>query len=152
MKLYLIRHAEAKSNEEDPLRPLSDEGKITIQKVSGYIAQLNIPISEVIHSDKLRAKETAEIFANSIGIPDKTKEHKGLAPNNDVIPIANYLMNKKNDIAIVSHLPFLDKLASLLLCGKKDMNIINFRMGEVVCLNKENNNWSVEWIITPEII
>lgn len=152
MKLYLMRHGQATSKEEDSMRPLSTEGRKTIQKVSEYVAKFNISISEIAHSNKLRAKETAEIFANSLGLGVKTKEYGGLAPNDDVVSIKNSLRNKKEDMAIVSHLPFLDKLASLLLCGVMDMNIINFRMGEIVCLNGKDNNWTVEWVILPEII
>ena len=153
MKIYLIQHAEAKSKEVDPQRPLSDLGKENIRRISEYAAKMNLPMSEIWHSDKLRAKETAGILAGSLGIPSKLKECQGLAPNDNVMNIIDQLMDKMDNIAIVGHLPFLSKLASLVLCGSEEANLINFKMGGIVCLNKEDiQNWTLDWMIIPEIV
>ena len=153
MKIYLIQHAEAKSKEEDPQRPLSDLGKENIRRISEYAAKMNLPMSEIWHSDKLRAKETAGILASSLGISSKLKECQGLAPNDNVMNIIDQLMDKMDNIAIVGHLPFLSKLASLVLCGSEEANLINFKMGGIVCLNKEDiQNWTLDWMIIPEIV
>ena len=57
------------------------------------------------------------------------------------------------DIMLVGHLPHLSRLSSLILTGDKDRNVIDFKMGGVVCLKKsEDGKWSVEWMITPEEI
>ena len=149
MKVYLIRHGHAKSSEEDPKRPLSDFGLVKIKKMSISALKMGLNVKEIWHSKKLRAKETATILADSFIIAIELKELKGLAPNDDVRPMANQLMERDEDIAIVGHLPFLNKLASLLLCGSEDVNIINFNPGMIICLNKEAaNNWSIEWGIT----
>jgi phosphohistidine phosphatase len=55
MDLYLVQHAEAKSEQEDPLRPLSAKGRDDITRVAAYLAQLNIPVTKIFHSTKLRA-------------------------------------------------------------------------------------------------
>ena len=153
MKLYLIRHTQPKNAEEDPLRPLSDEGRETMKRVSEYAARLDLPLSEIWHSRKLRAKETAAILAESLGITHKMKECDGLSPNDEVIPVRNQLREEKENIAIVGHLPFLLKLASLLLCGSEEAALINFKMGSMVCLDRDNDGyWAMDWMITPDII
>jgi phosphohistidine phosphatase len=54
------------------------------------------------------------------------------------------------DTVLVGHLPHLGSLASLLLCGDKEKNVIDFKMGGVVCLKRLNDGkWSVEWMIVP---
>jgi len=54
---------------------------------------------------------------------------------------------------LVGHLPHLKKLASLLLTGRDDLEIVKFRYGGVVCLERrENGLWSILWIIRPDIL
>ncbi|MCK4450112.1 MAG: hypothetical protein KAX26_05930 [Anaerolineae bacterium] len=38
---------------------------------------------------------------------------------------------------LVGHLPFLDRLASLLVTGDADHSIVRFQMGGIVCLVRE---------------
>lgn len=154
MKLYLIRHAHPKSPEEDPRMPLSDWGQKAMKKVSEYAAaQLNLAIPEIWHSEKLRAKETAAILAESFGIPDKVHEHKGLGPTDNVIPVRNRLMKRTENLAIVGHLPFLSKLTSLLLYGSEDASQISFETGCIVCLSRnEYDSWALDWMMTPDTV
>lgn len=156
MKLYLIRHAQPKSQEEDPRKPLSDFGRETMKRVAGYAAKLDLPISDIWHSDKLRARETAAILAESLGITDRMKECQGLAPNDNVVPVKDRLMEEmeeKDNIAIVGHLPFLAKLASLLLCGSERTDMIDFKAACIVCLSRgEDSTWALDWMIIPQII
>ncbi|MBI5025937.1 MAG: hypothetical protein HZC12_04245 [Nitrospirae bacterium] len=45
------------------------------------------------------------------------------------------------------------RLASLLLCGDKEKNIVDFKMGGIVCIKRfEDGHWSLEWMIIPEVI
>ncbi len=53
---------------------------------------------------------------------------------------------------LVGHLPFLDKLAGLLLAGDPERNVISFTNSGVVCLEKEKYQWSVAWIIVPDLL
>jgi phosphohistidine phosphatase len=54
---------------------------------------------------------------------------------------------------IVGHLPFLEKLASLLVCGEESARVVLFRYGAVVRLDqKEDRSWAVRWILTPEMV
>ena len=152
MKLFLIQHAQAKNKEEDPQRPLTDKGKANIKKVAQHVARTVPEIAELWHSEKLRAQQTAQILAEVLKISDKLKEYPGLTPNDNIVPIKERLMEAKENLAIVGHLPFLDKLASILLCHSQEARIISFTMGGIVCLNRDQeNNWSVEWMITPDV-
>ncbi len=54
---------------------------------------------------------------------------------------------------LVGHLPNLARLASLLLCNDAEKNVISFRMAGIVCLNRdEKGAWSLQWMITPEVV
>ena len=44
------------------------------------------------------------------------------------------------------------KLSGLLLTDNSDKEIIDFKNGCVVCLEKEEGKWSIEWMVTPQIL
>lgn len=157
MFLYLVQHAEAKTEEEDPSRPLSEKGERDIRKVALHLSRLNFKITRILHSRKLRAKQTAEILSEYTRPSESTAESDGLAPLDDPSSWSDRLKyvtaSVTENIALVGHLPHLGKLASLLLCGEPDRNIVSFRMGSVVCLERdEKGNWALQWMITPEVL
>ena len=92
--------------------------------------------------------ETANIFSEIIGPGIPTFFSENLNPNDDVTVLAEQL-NKSDNLMIVGHLPFLSKLTSFLLTGTIDKPIIAFKNSGVVCLEFENNNWVIQWIVVP---
>ncbi|MFH0932757.1 MAG: phosphohistidine phosphatase SixA [Nitrospirota bacterium] len=153
MFLYLVQHGEAKREEEDPLRPLSDKGIEDVQRVASYISRLNVEVKEVFHSGKVRAKQTAELLSDTMRIAKGVSQTDGLAPLDDPELWAERLKGKKESLMLVGHLPHLGKLSSLLLSGDKDKNIIAFKMGGIVCLKRDEvGMWSLQWMITSEIL
>ena len=153
MKLFLVQHAKAASKEIDPERPLSEEGRGDIQKIAAFIKPLNLAVDSLWHSGKTRARQTAEILAGVITIGKEMAAHDGLAPNDDVQAIKESVISAGRDIMIVGHLPFVAKLASLLLTGSESSGTVAFKQGGIVCLNCEDENqWQIEWIITPELL
>ncbi len=153
MLLYLVQHAEAVSKEEDAACSLSEKGIQDIRKVAKHIAGLNIKVSQILHSNKIRAFQTALVLADYIKVEDKISETDGLAPLDDPQIWFERISNINEDIMLVGHLPHLSILSSLILTGDNDKNVIDFKMGGVVCLKKsEDGKWSVEWKITPEEI
>lgn len=153
MKLYLTQHGEAKSEVEDPERSLTPRGEKEVMGVSKAASGLHIMPSKVYHSGKLRAKQTAEIVANELKIPDlNVQSVQGLNPNDDIHPWAERISKEKEDLMFAGHLPFLEKLTSFLLCGNENARLVLFRYGAIVCLDqKEDKGWAVRWILTPEM-
>jgi len=157
MLLYLVQHADSKKEEEDPARPLSEKGAQDIRLMAGYIGKLNLLVSEILHSKKLRARQTAEVLAETLHPAKGVSESDRLAPMDDPLTWQDrlkYMPDSANEnFLLVGHLPHLGKLASLLLCGDAEKNIISFRMAGVVCLQRdEKGDWSVKWMITPDML
>lgn len=153
MKLYLIQHGEAKSEGEDPERSLTPRGEKEVMNVSRIAFALDIRPSKVYHSGKIRAKQTAEIIAGTLRIPDLSVHPvQGLNPNDDIHSWSERISKEKEDLMLVGHLPFLEKLTSFLLCGDENARLVLFRYGAIVCLEeKEKKRWAVRWILTPEM-
>ena len=154
MKLYLVQHAESMRKEEDPSRPLSEKGWQDIRKVSRYAEKhLRIQVAQILQSGKLRAKQTAEVLAEHLHPAKGVVVVDNLDPLADPTPWTTRLAEATEPIMLVGHLPHLSKLAAHLLTGDKRREIVAFRNGGIVCLEKEaNGSWAIQWAITPEII
>jgi len=61
MKVYLVQHGEAKAEVEDTLRPLTDRGRAEVERVAALARKLEIRPSQILHSGKLRAKQTDKL-------------------------------------------------------------------------------------------
>ncbi|NIP24169.1 MAG: phosphohistidine phosphatase SixA [Phycisphaerae bacterium] len=153
MKLYLVQHAKAASKDVDPERSLTQEGRRDIQKVAAFIKSLNLSVDNLWHSTKTRAIQTAEILSEVIKMNKEKIEREGLAPNDEVTAIKDELVAAQQDTMIVSHMPFVSKLASLLLAGREFADTVAFRQGGIVALStSESSQWQIEWMITPELL
>jgi phosphohistidine phosphatase len=152
MLIYLVQHADAKKEEVDPSRSLSEKGVQDIKKTASYASRLNIEVYKIFHSNKLRAKQTAEVLSENLKPAKGVSEIDGLAPLDDPDIWAKRLKDIPDDIILVGHLPHLGKLASLLLSGDAAKNIISFKMAGIVCLKRDDTGaWSLQWMLTPEI-
>lgn len=154
MLIYLVQHGKAKTKEEDPERSLNNEGKKDIEKVAMFLKKINIKVDSIIHSEKLRAKESAEILLKGVNSKKGLKEVHELLPEDNIMPISLFINQEENDLMFVGHLPFMDKLSSLLLTGNEENKVVKFRQGAIICLEKDNelNKFKLKWMIPPEII
>lgn len=152
MKLYLVRHGEAKSKAEDPQRSLTDRGKEDVARVAAYIARSDMKVAQIRHSGKRRAEETAIILGEHLSPAEGVISVLGLAPNDDIHPVVEALNNQTQPVMFVGHLPFLDRLASQLVYGKPSVSVAQFKAGGIVALVREDGAWSISWVISPDQI
>lgn len=153
MLIYLVQHAEAKRQEEDPSRPLSEKGRRDINRVGYYASKLNIRTDKIFHSAKLRAKQTAEVLFEYLAPVKGMSEEDGLYPMDSPDTWAERLKDVTGDVILVGHLPHLGRLAALLLCGNAEKNVVSFKMAGIVCLKREETGaWSLQWMLTPETV
>ncbi len=151
MNLYLVQHAQAKPKEEDPARPLSDAGRAAAQAVAAFAARLGLEVNQIRHSGKTRARQTAEALAQALSPAGGVVAVSGLAPRDDVRPAAEALAAEDRPVMLVGHLPFVSRLAALLLAGDPDRGVVQFRQGGIVCLAREEGRWLLAWALTPEM-
>ena len=150
MEIYLVQHGQAESKERHPERPLTPTGRSEAICVADLMAELDLGVGAIWHSGKLRAKQTAEIFAARLYAMEGVVEHEGLAPNDDPALMANALAGTETAVMLVGHLPHLSRLTSLFVTGDPTREIVAFRNAGVVCLGREGPGWRVRWMITPD--
>jgi phosphohistidine phosphatase len=52
----------------------------------------------------------------------------------------------------VGHLPYLGRLASLLLASDPDQPLLAFQPGSIACLEKDvRGHWTLAWMLRPEL-
>lgn len=162
MKLCLVRHGEAKSEAEDPQRPLSPRGVATARRMGRFLkAAAALSVGEIRHSTKLRAKQTAQLLAEELGWRGPVREVAGLGPLDDVSAMAEALAAETADLILVGHLPHLNRLASRLVAGDERLEAFEFPPGGALCLRRSAGGgegggapapWTVEWVVAPELL
>jgi phosphohistidine phosphatase len=154
MDLYLMQHGEALSAEQDPERPLTDTGRASVDLVATKAGAAGVRVPRCFHSGKLRAEQTARILMDEIGPRGDVEPRAGLGPNDPVAETADWLRDLDADgpVAVVGHLPFLERLVSLLVVGDEDARTVRFHNGGLVRLVSDaDGSFSVDWVLTPEL-
>ena len=80
MDFFLVRHGEAEPEHRDRRRPLTPDGRREVEKIARAAAARRLKIAEILHSEKLRAKETAESSRASFLPPGESGNLRGFRP------------------------------------------------------------------------
>jgi phosphohistidine phosphatase len=153
VRLYLVQHGQAKTEDEDPERPLTEQGVVDVARVAGdAVERLGVRAPRVVHSGKARARQTAEVWG---GLLDAgVEEADALAPNDDPMTWvervdAEHRRGAADDLVLVGHLPHLARLAGMLLTGDPDHPVVRFRQGGLVGLERTDTGWVVALVLPP---
>jgi phosphohistidine phosphatase len=149
-RLYIVRHGEAKPKDEDPERGLTEAGHAKVSRMANWVAASGIRVGEIRHGGKLRAQQTAEIFAGALGAHAHTTP--GLAPRDDCASIARAIASEDGEIMMVGHLPFLERLAALLTVGNADSNVVTLGAGALLELTLADDAWRVTCLMQPRLL
>lgn len=146
MKLYLMRHGQAASPQIDPQQGLSAEGRAEVELLANRLAGQGIQFSQVLHSDKARAQQTAEIMANILAPGITPQMRTGLKPNDDPRPLIAEIDGWQDETLIASHLPFVPSLLAELTGQAPNMGLVT---GTIICLVKSAGSWKIQWMESP---
>lgn len=149
--LYLVRHGEAVAETADPNRPLSERGRQEVTRVAQLAGRLGLKVGLVVHSDKLRARQTAEIFAGAFEPTPRIETRDDLQPAADPPSAAQYINTARESLMVVGHLPHLSRLISQLILGDPERELITFSAGAIAALEQAEGRWRIQWILTPGI-
>jgi phosphohistidine phosphatase len=152
MALYLVQHGKSLPADVDPDQGLSTEGVAETERVAQMAKDAGLKVKSILHSGKPRACRTAEILAASLTPPQGIKQAQGLNPMDDVAPWKTCL-DPTTDLMLVGHLPFMERLAALLVSGSLERPVIKFQNSGIVCLDQDSSsiNWVIRWALVPRI-
>jgi phosphohistidine phosphatase len=147
--IFLMRHADAVSDEEDPVRPLSRKGRDQVGRVCASLRKNTaFKPAEIWHSPLARSRETAELLAKGLGLKAPIMVVPGVSPDDDPTRIASVLDAAEMDIAVVGHEPHLGVLASIMVHGPDRAGIFYpFPKASVLALSRDGKRWRSEWLV-----
>lgn len=148
MEFYLVRHGEAVSQPVNGQRPLTPAGRRDVEHVGQAAAERGIQAGKIFHSGLLRAQQTAEILSDSLGLVQGTGELIGLKPDDDPVIAKTELESSTVSLMLVGHLPHMRRLASFLVAGDADRDLVEFAPATMVGLSYEDHRWKILWKLT----
>jgi len=151
VRCYLVRHGDAQSAQVDPQRPLSARGRAEVAELAQLALSRDVQVAEIRHSGILRAQETAAILAGYLNPPDGVHPSAGLLPEDDPAIAKVELDAAGQPIMLVGHLPYVGRLAALLVMGNAAQSIGEFSPATMVCCTKIGARWRIEWQIAPSL-
>lgn len=153
MRLYLVQHGEAVAKDIDPGRPLSANGEQEVRNLAAFLETQRVNVERIVHSGKLRARQTAEILAEKLLFKGEVVAISGIDPGDSVIEFSPRAHKLKQHTMLVGHLPFLGKLIAYLTTGHEEHDIVAYHPGSCVCLERDpEKDWRVCWMLRPDLI
>jgi phosphohistidine phosphatase len=123
MELYILRHAMAVDHEHtdrDAERMLTIEGRERMRRSTRCWDGLGVTVDLILTSPFVRARQTAEVAGEALGVADCIEVCPALAagasPNAMVRAIAERCQ-EDHRVMVVGHEPDLGRLISVLVCG-----------------------------------
>lgn len=157
MRLYLVRHAQSGPSGlgRDLDRQLTERGREQAKILGRGLKRLNVSLHEVLTSPAARAAETAEILARSFQPAPPVLPVGGLYGNEDPRPLLEAILPRtgKGDLAVVGHLPVLERFASLLV-SETPQAALHFQTASAACLEFDAapafGQGRLRWLMGPD--
>ena len=128
LRLYFLRHGQAGSRtewqEDDSARPLTTEGKRRMKREAATMRKLVLPLDLIVSSPLIRARQTAEIVAETLGLTARLVTDSRLEPGFDPRQLKALLTAHRDASALmlVGHEPdFSETIGHLIGGGRLDL-------------------------------
>lgn len=159
MLLYLVRHGIAVDPNDpkspaEPERPLTAKGVQKTRAAALGLSVLGIQPDVMITSPYVRAVQTAEIFAETLGFaPAKIRVHDSLKPAGNPAEIVKEIMGlRAKEVMCFGHAPQLDLMIAHLL-GSRGA-VTELKKAGVACFEHTaaRGKWQLRWVVTPKML
>lgn len=150
MHVYFLRHGEAdwpNWTKSDDDRPLTKRGKQEMKKIAAFLERLEIPLEQIVTSPLPRAKQTAEIVADKLGID--LSEDEDLAPGFSSADLKRLLKDYSGEsIMVVGHEPDFTKIISALTGASLKLSKAGLALVDV---DVKKMRGRLLWLFSPKI-
>jgi phosphohistidine phosphatase len=162
MNLYLLRHgiaiaADQPGIESDSARPLTPKGIKRMRRAARGLRRLGVSFDALLTSPLVRARQTADVVADVLGLEGQLEEIPELAPESSVDHLISSLtrFQDREQLLLVGHNPLLTYAASFLVAGKKETSLqIELKKGGLCCIEIDGlppgTPGTLHWLLTPK--
>ena len=155
-ELYFLRHADAGDPEawtgSDDVRPLSGKGEKQSRRLGRFLAEMGFAPGAIITSPKARARQTAEIVADVLGVEIAIDDR--LAGGLDVVAIEAILFDagEPERPVFVGHDPDFSELTSWIAGA----GTITLKKGALVRIDTarpiSHASGALRWLLPPDLL
>ncbi|HTG90345.1 MAG TPA: hypothetical protein VL914_09110 [Vicinamibacterales bacterium] len=147
--LYLVHHGDAVGPDVNPMRPLSDRGRVEVDMLAQKAAERGAKPDVIWHSGKLRARQTAESYWKRCNPLATFAAARGLQPTDPTGWIVDAIAGEDRHIMLAGHFPYLPRLLGRLQTGMADAMPADFPLNGVVALEQVEGRWVERWRLRP---
>lgn len=159
IELYLIRHGVAAERgdayPDDSKRPLISKGIAKLKKEVAGLVVLDVAFDQIVSSPLVRARQTADVFAE--GLPGKppVANSDALAPGGTHSAVLDELSKyaRRKRIALVGHEPDIGQLAARLIGARRPLE---FGKGAICRIDfgalPPTGPGTLVWFLTPKML
>jgi len=134
--LLILRHGQAANGLRDIDRPLTEQGRVDVQRVGGWLRQQGVLPEVVIASSAQRTTETAQLCCAAAGVDANIIDRKRSLYHADcdgwLAELAS-LAEGINTVLLIGHNPTLSWLVSQLSGAQISLapaNLVHFTVGD----------------------
>lgn len=157
MRLYFLRHGKAESRSswsgDDGLRPLTADGEATMRREAVAMKRLGVRLALILTSPLVRARRTADIVAETLGMSDAVVEDERLAHGFDAASLATIVADHcpEGAVMLVGHEPEFSAVVSELIGG----GAVVFKKGGLARVDVADvslRGGELAWLLTPAVL
>ena len=157
LRLYFLRHGKAWSradwHEDDDLRPLTDIGEAVVRAEGRAMKAMGLAPEVIVTSPLVRARRTAEIVAEELGLSERLVDDQRLARGLDARRLAEIVADhgEAMSLMIVGHEPDFSFTVAELTGGGR----VDFKKGGLARVDVQGprlDDGTLAWLLTPALI
>lgn len=159
--LYIMRHGKAVSGgppySDDAKRPLTAQGIKDLQKIAKGLIRSGVVLDWIVSSPLVRAKETAQIVAESFAPHVPVEITEALSPGGTAETLLAFLgkQSSRTSTLLVGHEPGLSELACRLIGANLDAGLA-FKKGGCCLITFPGvphlSGGRLLWWLTPHVL
>jgi phosphohistidine phosphatase len=155
LELYLLRHAHAGDSSKwdgpDSERPLSPKGRRQAERLGSFLAERGFTPDAIVTSPKLRARQTAQLVADALGIAISVDDRLEGPLDPDLVgQIAEHVGG--NSVVLVGHDPDFSELCAAL-SGTEYLPMKKGALARIdMALPVQPGGGVLRWLVPPELI
>ena len=159
MIVYIIRHGIAVARDDpkatsEAERPLTADGVRKTRSTALGLRRLGAKPDVIITSPYVRAAQTAEIFAEALGVsPAKIRVSEAFkATGNPAEALKEIQRIRAREVACFGHAPHLDQMIAQLTGGRGVFT--QLKKAGIACFERTapQGRWDLVWLLTPKIL
>jgi phosphohistidine phosphatase len=155
--LILLRHGiaipEPAPGMVDDDRPLTEKGESRMEEIAEGLERLGLKLDRIITSPLPRARRTAEIVAEVLGIEDRLENADELRAGRSAASILTWVETRPEErIMTVGHNPSFSDLAGLLAGVKRDASTFELKKGGAAAFQRLGEGYRLDWLATPRLL